>query len=64
MSLKAVHVLFVALAALVSLGAGAWGIAEGGALYAGLGGASFALAAGLVAYGVVFWRKMKEAGIS
>jgi hypothetical protein len=63
-SLKAFHLLFIALAILMCLYVGAWGIAEyrgreaaGGAL--ALGVACFGLAGVLAVYGVRVWRKLQ-----
>ncbi|MBI5396794.1 MAG: hypothetical protein HZA91_15980 [Verrucomicrobia bacterium] len=67
MSIKAVHLLFITLATLLALGFGVWCVqfqpAGNRALYVGLGAVSFAAAAGLVAYGVWFIRKLKREGM-
>lgn len=61
MSLKAFHVAFVACSVLLAVGFGVWALARegGGALYLGLGLTSFAVAAGLLVYGVWFLKKLK-----
>jgi hypothetical protein len=67
MSLKAFHFVFVIFSTLLAIGIGAWCIwvdlVEGAPVYLTGAIASFACAAGLVAYGVWFYRKMKRLGI-
>jgi hypothetical protein len=62
MSIKAVHVLFIVLAAAVSFGFGVWGIRSGQHLV--LASASLAAGGALVVYGILFLRKMKAYHIS
>jgi hypothetical protein len=63
-SLKAFHVLFIAAATVLAGGLGVWCLREHAAASDGAGTiacavASFAAAAGLVAYGTWFLRKVK-----
>ncbi|MGI8821162.1 MAG: hypothetical protein ACR2ID_09895 [Chthoniobacterales bacterium] len=64
MSLKAFHILFIAISALLAMGCGAWCLwvnqIAGAPVY--LTGAifSFTTCLGLVVYGVWFWKKMKR----
>ena len=57
MSLKLFHVVFVAAALALALWTGVWALGEGGAVW--LAACCFAVAAGLVVYGVWFLRKMR-----
>ncbi|MGH9465667.1 MAG: hypothetical protein ACRD0X_08460 [Thermoanaerobaculia bacterium] len=63
MSLKAFHLLFIALAVLMCVYVAAWGVGEylhraaGGSLALGLG--CLLLAGILVVYGVRVWRKLQ-----
>jgi hypothetical protein len=61
MSLKAVHLVFVLCATLLAAGFGVWAVERpgGGGAYLALGVISFAVAAGLVIYGVWFLKKLK-----
>jgi hypothetical protein len=61
MSLKAFHVAFVVCSVLLAVGFGVWALLQrtGGTLYLVLGLVSFAVAAGLVVYGVWFLKKLK-----
>ena len=56
MSLKWVHILFIALSSLLAFGFGAWSLQRGSV---GMAIGSFALGAGLIAYGVWFMRKIR-----
>jgi hypothetical protein len=64
MSLKGFHIVFITVTTLLALGLGAWCLsvnrAAGAPVY--LAGAifCFAAAAGLLTYGVYFYRKMKR----
>lgn len=66
MSLKAFHLFFIAVSVVLAIGFGVWEIMA----FAESGGAgrlvaallSFAIAAGLVVYGVRFVRKLKHIG--
>lgn len=64
MSLKAFHVVFVALSVLCALGFGAWSVAEylrsGHGSVLALGILGFVAAAALVFYGFWFLRKLKN----
>ena len=64
MSLKIVHILFIAISTAMSAGLGAWGIqsylAEGSRGGLALGILFFITGAVLLIYGVRFWKKMKE----
>lgn len=66
MSLKAIHILFITLSTLLTLGFGAWCMrthfAEGNGLFLTFGLFSFAAAVALVAYGFWFLRKLKHGG--
>ena len=64
MNLKAFHIFFIAAATLLAGGLGVWCLREHAAAGDGAGilvgaVASFAAAAGLVAYGAWFLRKMR-----
>jgi len=67
MSLKAFHIVFVVFSTLLALGVGGWCIwldlVQGVSVYLAGAIASFVCAAGLVAYGFWFYRKMKRMGI-
>ena len=64
MSLKAIHIFFIGLSAVLAFGVCAWAVEsytsgqQGGMLVAGL--VSFVAGVGLVVYGVVFLRKLKH----
>ncbi len=64
MSLKAFHIVFITVSALLALACGAWCLwvnqVAGAPVY--LTGAilSFAVSVALVVYGVWFWKKMKS----
>jgi hypothetical protein len=64
MSLKIVHILFIALSVILSAGLGAWGVqsylAEGSLRGLGFGVLFFVTGAVLLVYGIHFWKKMKE----
>lgn len=64
MSLKIVHVVFIALSVVLSGGLGAWGVqsylAEGSGERLAFGVLFFVTGAVLLVYGIRFWRKMKE----
>lgn len=66
MSLKAFHIVFIALSILLALGFGLWEIiayAESGRITQLLIGiASIAAAAGLAVYGIRFMKKLKHVG--
>jgi hypothetical protein len=64
MTLKGFHIVFITFSTLLALGVGAWcvsvnRIAQSPAYVAGAV-LAFAVAAGLLVYGVWFWRKMKR----
>ena len=62
MSLKAFHILFVALSSLLCFGFAGWSLRQyqdgGGAGMLALGLAAFGAGAGLLVYGRWFWRKI------
>lgn len=66
MSLKTFHIFFIAISIILAIGIGLWQMMEyldsgrTGQLIAAL--ASFAVAAGLIVYGVRFLRKLKHLG--
>lgn len=66
MSLKAFHIVFIAVSTLLAIAFGVWEVLRYmetgsiGMLLAGL--ASFVAAAGLVVYGVRFLKKLKHVG--
>ena len=64
MSLKAFHVLFVTICAMLSMVVGTWALdqhsAGGGALYMGFAAMSFVAAGGFLVYGAWFRRKLKD----
>ena len=66
MSLKAFHIVFIALSILLALGFGVWEIlayAESGQIgQLMIGIASLVAAAGLAVYGVRFMKKLKHVG--
>ncbi len=66
MSLRAFHIVFVAVSVVMSLGVGAWGtheyLARGSALGVGLAATSFVLGAGLIVYGFRVAKKLAELG--
>ena len=64
MSLKGFHIVFITFSALLAIVCGAWCLrvnADAGApVYLAGAIVCFAAAAGLVVYGVWFWKKMKR----
>ncbi len=65
MSLKAFHVFFVLVATIFSAGFAFWSFRhflqqDGGTLYLFLGAISLAATLGLIAYGRLFLKKMKD----
>jgi len=64
MSLKAFHVIFITMSALLCLGFGAWCVgsdyAQGKSSYLIAGCVSFVLGLALVAYEIVFLRKFRS----
>ena len=64
MSLKAFHVVFVTLCAMLSMVVGTWALDQnsvgGGALYMGFAVTSFVAAGGFLVYGAWFRRKLKD----
>jgi hypothetical protein len=58
MSLKAFHIFFIVLAALLAAGCAAWGFANG--LPPAFGTTCAAIAVGLVIYGIYFIRKSRK----
>lgn len=66
MSLKAFHILFVALSVLMCLAVGGWGtreyMAAGSATGLGLAVASFVLGGGLIVYGFKVYKKLAALG--
>ena len=67
MSLKNIHLFFIATAILLAVGCGVWGIwassEDSKPVYLAFGIVSFGVAAGLVGYGVWFFRKLKREGL-
>ena len=68
MSLKIIHIIFITLSVMISIGFGVWGLhshmTEGNPLNLVLGISSLVLGGVLVVYGIGFLRKMKELRIS
>jgi hypothetical protein len=64
MSLKGFHIVFITVSTLLALGVGAWCLwvnsIEGASVFRMGAICSFAAAAGLMVYGVWFYRKMKR----
>jgi hypothetical protein len=64
MSLKGFHILFITVSTLLALGVGVWCLRinslEGAPVFRIGAICSFVAAAGLVSYGVWFYRKMKR----
>jgi Mg2+ and Co2+ transporter CorA len=64
MSLKIVHILFVSLATLVTIGFGVWGVnftnENGTHPFKALGICAFVFAAGLIVYGIKFLKKFQN----
>lgn len=64
MSLKAFHILFIALSTMLAVGFGVWSVrmyaaAQGGG-YMVMGVLSFACAVALLVYGYKFWQKLRH----
>jgi len=57
MSLKTFHVFFISVSVVLCIGFGVWCVKQPG--YLGLGIGSFVVAAALVAYEIVFLKKLK-----
>lgn len=64
MSLKAFHVLFIAISIALASGFGIWAVSVDGWGYIVTGVGSFACAAALIAYQVAFLRKCRKIGLS
>ncbi len=66
MSLKAFHILFVAVCVVMCLAVGAWGtreyLAASNVTGLGLAVACFVLGAGLIVYGFKVYKKLAELG--
>ena len=64
MSIKAIHILLIALAVVLSLGFGIWSMMfaknEGDNSYELVGFASFAIGLGLIFYGIHFIKKVRK----
>ncbi len=64
MSLKAFHVVFVTLCAMLAVVVGTWAMDQrsmgGGALYMGFAMTSYLAAGGFMLYGAWFRRKLKD----
>jgi hypothetical protein len=65
MSLKALHILFVCCSTLLAFGLGTWCVGQyldkrGGGLYLLAGIGSFGAGVGLIRYGIVIYRKLKN----
>ena len=64
MSLKGVHLVFIALSSLLAFAFGGWCLrsylAEERLAYMAAGLGSFAAGAGLILYGIWFWRKVRR----
>jgi len=64
MSIKAIHILLISCAIILSLGFGVWSIAyaqnTGDSSYKLTGFASFAIGLGLIFYGIHFIKKAKS----
>ena len=68
MSLKGFHIVFITFSTLLAITGGAWclnlrSLSGGGSGYVVGAIVCFAIAIGLVVYGVWFWKKMKRLGI-
>ena len=61
MSLKAFHIVFIAISSLMAFGLGAWGVQVPANPAAAVIGFGAGLA--LLSYGVWFWRKLKQEGM-
>ena len=61
MSLKAFHIVFIAITSLLSFLVGGWAISGGAKPSVALIG--FGAGIALVSYGVWFWRKIKREGL-
>jgi len=64
MSLKGFHIVFITFSTLLALGSGAWCLwvdsVSGSSAFRTGAVCSFVIGAGLVIYGIWFWRKMKR----
>ena len=64
MSLKIVHILFIALSVILSAGLGAWGVqrylADGSLQALGFGLLFFLTGAVLLVYGIHFWKNVQQ----
>ena len=64
MSLKGFHIVFITISTLLALGIGAWCLwvnsIEAAPVFVAGSIASFIVAAGLIVYGIYFYRKMKR----
>ena len=64
MSLKGFHIVFITFSTLLALGSGVWCLwidsVHGSPTFRIGAVCSFLIGAGLVAYGIWFWRKMKR----
>ncbi len=58
MSIKFVHIFFIAIATLVSFGFGIWCVRTGYSLMMALAG--FLVGIGLIVYGIRFFKKIKD----
>lgn len=62
MSLKAFHIAFIAASALLSLGFGAWALADGAVSSIAAAAVAFLAAAALAVYGRRFLKKVARTG--
>ena len=64
MSIKGFHIIFIIFSTLLAIGIGLWcvwvNLTVGEPVYLAGAVAAFASAAGLVVYGILFYRKMKR----
>jgi len=64
MSLKTLHLVFVVCSTLLAFGFGAWCVGQylekRGALYLAAGIGSFGAGVGLIRYGILIYRKLKN----
>ena len=67
MSLKNIHLFFIATAILLAVGCGVWGVwasaEDNKPIYLAFGIVSFAIGVILVGYGLWFFRKLKREGL-